>query len=104
MSDDLQRMVGFLYLLCDSVMWYFFRHFFGKGAEHAVPDDEGHPHILVEVRDIACMMHAVVRRGYKYIFYPAGQFFYVLGMHQYATYLSNGIHENGVKRLEADKH
>ena len=82
-------------------MWWLIIHLLGKGAEYPVPDDEGHAHVLIKIRGIAGMMHTVVRRGNEYIFYPAGQFFDRLCMHQYTIGLCQCIHEQDIYRVEA---
>ena len=89
MSDYVDGMVGVFYRFGDTIVGNFPRHLFRKRSEHTVPDDEGHAHVAVEVGDIAGVVYPVMGRGYKEVFYPAGQFFYVLGMHQDAIYLRN---------------
>ena len=81
-------------------MW----HLLCERAKETIPYNEDHPHVAVEIRDITGMMNAVVRRRNKNILYPAGKFFYGLGMHQYAIYLCNGVHEYCINRFEVEQY
>ena len=97
-------MEGAVYGLGDAVVRHLAGQLFCEGAEQAVPDNEDHTHIPVEVGNIASVMHAVVRWGDKYIFYPAGQAANGLRMHQYTIYLGEGIHKDNVHRPEVEEH
>jgi hypothetical protein len=76
--------------------------FFLKCAENAVPDDKAHAHVLVEILNVARVVHAVVRGRYENVFQPA-QFAYVFGMNDNAVNLCDGVHYDNVSRVETDQ-
>ena len=97
-------MEGAVYRLGNAVVRYLAGQLFCESAEQAVPDNEDHAHIAVEVGDIAGMVHAVVRWGDEYILYPAGQSANGLCMHQYTIYLREGVDKYYVHRPEVEEH
>ena len=68
-------------------------------AEQLIPDDQEHPHVLIEVTRIGGMVYPVVRRGDEDIFQPA-HLADELGMDKDAPDVGGLIHEDNVYRLE----
>ena len=60
MSDDVDGMKRFLNRLCDSIVRHFIGPLFGEGAEQAIPDNEDHTHVTIQVRDIAGVVNTVM--------------------------------------------
>ena len=67
-------------LLDDAIADFFAFHFLGKGAEHAVPDDEGPGVIAVQIARIGRVMDAVMAGRVHDIFDPAREFVNCLGV------------------------
>ena len=65
----------------------FWAVFFLECTEQSIPNDKHHPHVFIQVRNIGCMVHPVVRWRYKYPAIPFGQLHLVLGMHNIAVQL-----------------
>lgn len=78
----------------------FFVQFFLECSEHAVPYDEKHAHVFVEVQYIGCVMHPVMGGGYQNIFQPA-QFAHMFRVYQDPPDLGDGIHKEDVHRLKS---
>src|SRR5690606_344614 len=97
-KDNMHRVVWLVERLGKAIAWRLFGQLFGKGAEYPVPDDEHHAHILIQVRYIAGVVHAVVRWGNEDIRHPARKAYLSLRMHQYAVGLRDGIHKQDIYR------
>ena len=67
-------------LLDDAIADFFALDFLGKGAEHAVPNNEGTGVIAVQITRVGCVMDAVMAGRVHDIFEPAREFVNRLGM------------------------
>lgn len=80
----------------------FFGAQFGlKSAEELVPDDEEHPHVLIEVFRVGGMMDPVVGRGDQDVFEPT-HFVDQFGVHEDPPDLGCRVHEYDIQRFEAE--
>lgn len=104
MGDDVDGVERVFDRFGDAIVWFFVGELCGKCAENAVPDNEDHAHIFIEIWYVAGVVYAVVRGRDEEILYPGRHAPDILGVDEYAVNLCDGVHENGIYRTEAQQY
>src|SRR5437868_15489825 len=74
--------------------------FFLKSAKQTIPDDKHHTHVLIQVRNIRRVVHAMMRWANKYPAVPFRQMQMVLCMYNIAVQLGEKIGVEDVDGIE----
>lgn len=91
-------------LLYNAIADRLIAHFFGKGAEHLVPDDEHAGIIPVQIARVGRVMNAVVAGRIHHRFKPAGEAVHHFGMDPELVDQVDRPAEQDHRRMKADEH